>query len=37
MSQSVISPELVAGAILKVVKSDRPDFRNILGEDAKSI
>jgi hypothetical protein len=37
MSQNAISPELVAGIILKVVKSDNPDFRNIIGEDAKSI
>ena len=37
MSQNAISPKLVAGAILKVVRSDGPDFRNILGEDAKSI
>lgn len=37
MSQNAISPELVAGVILKVVKSDSPDFRNIVGEDAKSI
>jgi hypothetical protein len=37
MSQYAISPELVAGVILKVVKSDSPDFRNIVGEDAKSI
>jgi hypothetical protein len=37
MSQYAISPELVAGVILKVVKSDNPDFRNIIGEDAKSI
>jgi hypothetical protein len=37
MSQDSISPELVAGAILKVVKSDSPYFRNIVGEDAKSI
>jgi len=37
MSQNAISPELVAGVILKVVKSDNPDFRNIIGEDAKSI
>ena len=37
MSQDAVSPELVAGAILKVVKSDNPDFRNIIGEDAKSI
>jgi hypothetical protein len=37
MSQDAILPELVAGAILKVVKSDSPDFRNIVAEDAKSI
>jgi hypothetical protein len=37
MSQNAIPPELVAGVILKVVKSDNPDFRNIVGEDAKSI
>jgi hypothetical protein len=37
MSQNAISPELVAGVILKVVKSDSPDFRNIVGEDVKSI
>jgi hypothetical protein len=37
MSQNAISPELVAGVILKVVKSDSPDFRHIVGEDAKSI
>ena len=37
MSQDAVSPELVAGAILKVVRSDGPDFRNIVGEDAKSI
>ena len=37
MSKNAISPELVAGVILKVVKSDNPDFRNIIGEDAKSI
>jgi hypothetical protein len=37
MSQDVISPELVAEAILKVVKSDSPDSRNIVGEVAKSI
>jgi hypothetical protein len=37
MSQNAISPELVAGVILKVIKSDNPDFRNIVGEDAKSI
>ena len=30
MSQNAISPELVAGVILKVVKSDGPDFRNIV-------
>ena len=37
MSQNAILPELVAGVILKVVKSESPDFRNIVGEDAKSI
>jgi hypothetical protein len=37
MSQDAISPDLVAGAIIKVVKSDSPDFRNIVGKDAKSI
>jgi hypothetical protein len=37
MSQNAISPELGAGVILKVGKSDTPDFRNIVGEDAKSI
>jgi hypothetical protein len=37
MSQDAISPKLVAGAILKVVKSDSPDSRNIVGEVAKSI
>jgi hypothetical protein len=37
MSQNAISRELVAGVILKVVKSDGPDSRNIVGEDAKSI
>jgi len=37
MSQNAISTELVAGVILKVVKSDGPDFRNIVVEDTKSI
>ena len=37
MNQNAISPELVAGFILNVVKSDGTDFRNIVGEDAKSI
>jgi len=37
MSQNAISPELVAGAIVNVVKSDSPDSRNIVGEVAKSI
>ena len=37
MSQDAISPELVAGAILKVVNSDSPDFRKIVGEEAKSV
>ena len=27
MSQNAISPELVAGVILNVVKSDGPDFK----------
>ena len=35
MSQNAISPELVAGVILKVVKSDGPDFRNIVGRNFK--
>ena len=30
-------PELVAGVILNVIKSENPDFRYIVGEDAKSI
>ena len=33
MTQNAISPEHVAGVILKVVKSDNPDFRNIVGEE----
>lgn len=37
MTQNAIPPEQVARVILKVVKSDNPDFRNIVGEDAKSI
>ena len=37
MTQNAISSEQVAGVILKVVKSDNPDFRNIVGDDAKSI
>jgi mannosyltransferase OCH1-like enzyme len=30
-------PELVTGVILNVIKSENPDFRYIVGEDAKSI
>ncbi len=37
MTQNAIPPEQVARVILKAVKSDNPDFRNIAGEDAKSI
>jgi NAD(P)-dependent dehydrogenase (short-subunit alcohol dehydrogenase family) len=37
MTQNAITPEQVARVILKAVKSDNPDFRNIVGEDAKSI
>ena len=37
MSQNAISTELVAGVILKVVKSNCRDFRNIVAEDAKLI
>ena len=37
MTQNAISPEQVARVILHAVKSDSPDFRNIVGEDAKSI
>ncbi len=37
MTQNAIPPEQVAEVILKAVKSDNPDFRNIVGEDAKSI
>ena len=32
-----VPPELVDGVILKVVKSDNSDFRNIVGEDTKLI
>ena len=32
-----IPPELVDGVILKEVKSDNSDFRNIVGEDTKLI
>jgi hypothetical protein len=35
--QNVIPPEAVAQVILNTVKSDIPDFRNIVGDDAKSI
>ena len=37
MSQNATPPEHVAQIILKAVKSDNPDFRNIVGDDAKSI
>ena len=37
MTQNAIPPEQVARIILKTVISDNPDFRNIVGEDAKSI
>ena len=37
MTQNAIPPEQVARIILKAVISDNPDFRNIVGEDAKSI
>jgi len=37
MTQNAILPEQVARIILKTVISDNPDFRNIVGEDAKSI
>ena len=37
MTQNAISPEHVAGVILSAVKSNNPDFRIIVGEDAKSI
>ena len=37
MSQNAIPPEAVAKVILKAVLSDNPDFRYLVGEDAKSI
>ena len=37
MTQNAIPPEQVARIILKAVISNNPDFRNIVGEDAKSI
>jgi len=37
MTENAIPPEQVARIILKAVISDNPDFRNIVGEDAKSI
>ncbi|MEP6577084.1 MAG: hypothetical protein ABJB85_11710 [Nitrososphaerota archaeon] len=37
MTQNAIPPEQVARIIVKAVKSDNPDFRNIAGEDAKSV
>ena len=36
MTQNAIPPEQVARIIVKAVKSDNPDFRNITWEDAKS-
>lgn len=36
-TQNAISPEQVASVILKAVISDNPDFRNVVGEDVKSI
>jgi short-subunit dehydrogenase len=35
--QNAIRPEDAAQVILNAVKSDNPDFRNIVGDDAKSI
>jgi short-subunit dehydrogenase len=35
--QNAIPPEDVAQVILNAIKSDSPDFRNIVGDDAKSI
>jgi hypothetical protein len=35
--KNAIPPEDVAQVILNAVKSDNPDFRNIVGDDAKSI
>ena len=35
--QNAIPPEDVAQVILNTVRSDNPDFRNIVGDDAKSI
>ena len=37
MSQNAIPPEAVANVILKAVLSNNPDFRYLVGEDAKSI
>ena len=37
MSQNAIPPEAVAKVILKAVLSDNPDFRYLVGEDARSI
>lgn len=37
MSQNAIPPETVANVILKAVLSNNPDFRYLVGEDAKSI
>ena len=35
--QNAIPPEDVAQVILNAIKSDNPEFRNIVGDDAKSI
>ena len=37
MYQNAIPPEAVAKVILKAVLSDNPDFRYLVGEDARSI
>ena len=37
MYQNAIPPEDVAQVILNAIKSDNPEFRNIVGDDAKSI
>jgi hypothetical protein len=37
MTQNAIPPEQVAGVILKAVISDNPNFRNVVGEDVKSL
>ena len=37
MSQNAIRPEAMVKVILKAVLSDNPDFRYLVGEDARSI